>query len=155
MAALEKNRDTPRLATAPIVELLTLPVKGGVEIFVGALVGLDADGYLVPADSDATLKIAGRAEQHIDASDADDGDLTCDVKQGTFKWGNGSSSITIADVGEFCFADDDQTVEKHGDAGARPPAGVIVGLEDDGVWVETRLSLSAVLRVATGVDELS
>jgi hypothetical protein len=155
--ALTQNRDTPRYATGPAPEVLSFPVKGSVEIFVGALVGLDASGFLVPAAATRALKIIGRAEEHISTTAIagyTDGDSSIAVRAGTFKWKNGDS-IARADVGELCFASDDETVRKSSSSGARPPAGVIVGVDTDGVWVQSSLELAALLRLATSIDTLS
>lgn len=156
MTALNKNRDTERQATAPIPEVLSLPVKGSVEIFVGALVGLK-DGYLVPASADEDIRIVGRAEEHVDTTGLANGDKSINVRQGVFKWGNsgGGQAIAVANVGEICFAKDDQTVQLYSGTDTLPIAGVVVGLDTDGVWVETHLSLIAALRLAGSDDSLS
>lgn len=159
MSALDQPRDTPRLATEPIVASVQYPVKADVIIYAGALVALDADGFLVPAAATAALKVVGRAEETFDANVADytDGDKLLLVRQGTFKWGNSASGqeIVRAAVGEPCYVVDDQTVSRYSLGGTRPPAGIVIDIEDDGVWVESRIALSQILRLAGEIDVLS
>ena len=52
---------------------LVLPVKGGVTIYQGALVALDADGYAIPGKKAAGLTAAGRAEETV-ANTGSDGE---------------------------------------------------------------------------------
>jgi hypothetical protein len=61
-----------------------------------------------------------------------------------FRWDNstGNEAVTRAQIGDACYIVDDQTVAKtDGAAGQNPatrsPAGTVVDLDDDGVWVRT------------------
>ena len=59
------------------------------------------------------------------------------VRQGTFKVANGAAAdaLAIGDVGNLCYAADDQTVAKT--AGANlPVAGTVIEVDPDGVWVQ-------------------
>ena len=43
--------------------------------------------------------------------------------------------VTLAQTGKDCYVVDSQTVAKTSDTNARPVAGKVLGLENDGVWV--------------------
>lgn len=52
-----------------------------------------------------------------------------------FKWAN-DGSITQAHLMKTAYIVDDQTVAATDGSGTRSPAGRILGIEADGVWVE-------------------
>jgi hypothetical protein len=145
MTALAKNRSTVRVGDRSTVALLVVAVAAAKEIFQGSLVAIDASGNLVPADDDASLRIVGMAEQHVDNLDGSAGDLSCRVRTGVFQWANsaGVDAITAADIGNACYAVDDQTVARSSAGGTRPPAGIVVGVDStDGVSVETHFGVA-------------
>lgn len=116
----------------------SFPVDGGSLIYQGALVGLNALGYLVPASAIATIRIIGRALEQVDNVDGADGALRCEVETGVFRWDNSSAgdAISLLHVGRTVFAVDDETVAlTEGASGNRPAAGVVVDVDDEGVWV--------------------
>lgn len=130
-----------------------LPLAADTVIYAGTLVGLNASGQALPADDAAAIKIAGRAEETVDNTDGSAGDLTILVKRGVFRFANsGSAAIAAAHVGEVCFVEDDNTVANSG-AGASVPAGIVAGLDDDGVWVDNRFpnALSGFRIYAAGI----
>lgn len=151
MTALATKRSTVRYGDAPVPSLLLFGVAAAAVIHQGALVAIDEDGYLVPADDNATLRVVGRAEESVDNTDGSDGDLTCNVRTGVFKWANsaGVDALTSAHVGEPAYAVDDQTVARSSAAGVRPPAGIVVGVESDGVYVETHFGLAVPTQAQT------
>lgn len=114
-------------------------VDGGSQIFAGSLVGLNALGFLVPASASVAIRIVGMALENVDNTDGSDGDLLCEVAAGIFAWENsaGGDEITLANgVGRTVYAVDDETVAlTEGASGNRPVAGVVVDVNDDGVWV--------------------
>lgn len=131
-------------------------VDGGSKIYKGALVALNAAGYLVPGATASTLLAQGVAAQQADNTSGADGAISCLVETGVFKFANGSSSIAATDVGKACFIVDDQTVHLTSGSGTRSPAGVIVGVDSDGVRVHvspelSRLITDAAANAATGV----
>lgn len=116
----------------------SFPVDGGSIIYQGALVGLNAAGYLVPASAIATIRIVGIALEQVDNSDGSDGDVACEVESGVFRFDNSSAgdAITLLHVGRTVFAVDDETVGlTEGASGNRPAAGVVVDVDDEGVWL--------------------
>lgn len=147
MAALSQARNTPRRGDGPVNNTFDAPVNGTSEIFQGSIVCLDATGHAVPGSTATTLRTAGRAAESVDNSAGADGDKRIRIDQGVFKFGNsaGADEITQAEVGTVCYVVDDQTVAKTDGTSTRSKAGVVVGVDSDGVWVEMRLSLFAAI----------
>ena len=96
-------------------------------IFTGSLVALDKDGKAVAATADGSC-VVGVAEEGKNAGE------TVIARRGCFAFDNDESSpLGLADVGSQVVVVDDQTVGK-GDGGA--VAGIMLGLDDFGVWVK-------------------
>lgn len=115
---------------------LVLPVKGGVKIFDGAFVAVDAGGFAVPATKTAGLTAAGRAEQYADNTQGADGAVQIIVRRGVFKWSNAASGpVTAKDVLKPCYMVDDESVTIT--ATGSSVAGKIIGIDGDQVIVET------------------
>lgn len=134
MTALAADRNTPTRDGKDFVH----PVKAAVKIFAGALVALDASGDAAPGSTATGLVAAGRAEEQVDNSAGDDGDLTVRVSKGVFRYANSASGdlITRAEIGDDCYIVDDQTVAKTSATDTRSIAGKIVDVDSLGVWVE-------------------
>lgn len=135
--ALSTERLTPRLGDAPVVTVLSLPVKAATKIYAGSLVVIDA-GYAAPGRAATTLIAVGRAEKTIDNTDGAAGDLSVEVRRGAFKFKNSAAGdlIAQADVGKDCYIVDDETVAKTDGAATRSIAGKVLAVESDGVFVE-------------------
>jgi hypothetical protein len=121
------------------------PVGAAKLIYAGALVCLNATGYLVPGAVATTLLCVGRAEAQADNSGGADGALTCDVKRGVFRWANSAAGDAIAstDIGSVCYVVDDQTVAKTNGTNTRSLAGRVIDVDVLGVWVDHRISAAA------------
>jgi len=88
----------------------SFPVSAGETIYKGALVCLDADGYLVPAADTAGYKFAGIAYEKKDNALGSDGDLWCRVyTEGVHQLV--CTDITQPMVGQMMYVRDDQTVD--------------------------------------------
>lgn len=133
MTALTQDRNTQTKDGV----LVGLAVGAGVKIFGGALVGVNAAGFAVPASADATLVTVGRSDQHVDNTGGADGAATVNVVRGKLiKLANSSADpVTQASVGRTCYVVDDQTVAAGHATNTRPAAGKVFGIEADGVWV--------------------
>lgn len=142
MSALTAARDTERLGEDAVPPLLKLPMKASTKVFAGSLVVIDA-GYAAPGTTATGKKAAGRAESTVDNTSGAAGDKVIAVRRGVWKWNNSTSGdlIAQADVGKVCYIVDDQTVAKTDATGTRSPAGVILQVETDGVFVETGIDL--------------
>ncbi len=117
MAALSDNRETDRKDGI----LLAIPVKGSTIIYKGALVAIDANGFLVPASDTAALRSGLVAYEKVDNSTGADGDVKCRCyRKGIFLFD--ATSITQAMVGQMMYVVDDQTFDD-----ATGTNGIMVG----------------------------
>ena len=131
---LTAGRNTIEVAEGNFV---VLPVLAATKIFEGSLVVIDADGYAAPASLDEDLVAVGRAEEAVDNSGGEDGDVSIRVKRGIFKWDNADvGPVTIANVMGNCYISDDSTVTAT--ALGSSVAGKVIAVESDGVLVETK-----------------
>lgn len=143
MAALTAIRDTKKLDSS-LSTLHGLKQKGATKLWFGALAVLNA-GYLAPGTAAVGLVAVGRVRKTSDNPGAD-GAVTAQVEAGTFKWANSAAgdAIAQADVGAQCFIVDDQTVAKTNPGGnTRSVAGIIQGVDSDGVWVQSGLGINS------------
>lgn len=148
--ALAADRNTPMMDG----ELLSLPLAAS-KVYAGSIAAVNASGYVTKGAASTTLKYIGRFEEQVDNSAGNAGDKSIRVRRGqAFKWKNsGTSAIVQADLGNICYIEDDQTVSKTDQAGTLSPAGVVVGVESDGIWVaetgKARLTATAALNFAS------
>ncbi|MDX9860893.1 MAG: hypothetical protein RBS99_08230 [Rhodospirillales bacterium] len=135
---LASDRNTPQKG----VDHLQPGVATGVKIYAGALVALSATGYATPGATALALTAIGRADETVDNTAGQDGDVTVRVSRGVFRWANSADAdeIAAADVGKPCYIVDDETVAKTSGTGTRSPAGLIADVDDLGVWVDTRVA---------------
>lgn len=131
--ALSKDRNTPERAG----DEFYLPMADDANIHAGGIVMLNATGYAVQGATATGQIAAGRAEESVDNTNGGDGGKNIKVKRGVFKYKNSASgdAITIAEIGDNCYIVDDETVAKTNGTNTRSVAGVIVGVDSDGVWV--------------------
>lgn len=131
--ALTSDRDTPRKES----ELRSFPVAASTKIFAGALVALNASGFLVPGATATTLKAVGRAEENVDNSAGGAGAKSATVRRGTFRFGNSADTDAIAraDINGTAYIVDDETVAKTSGTNTRSIAGTIHDVDAQGVWV--------------------
>lgn len=132
MAALTAERDTIQRSGA----VFNRGVAANAVIYAGALVALNAAGFLVPGSASTTLKADGRATQTVRGT-AVNGEVTCDVERGVFRYANSAAgdAITRADIGTDCFIVDDDQVAKTNGGATRSIAGRIEDVDAQGVWV--------------------
>lgn len=90
-------------------ELIAFPVKTGVTIYKGALVGVDSTGYAKPAAT-TDKRIVGVAYETVAAGASASGTFTVRVyRKGTFQF-NGSG-LAVTNVGDKVYVTDDNTVQ--------------------------------------------
>ena len=106
MTALAADRNTQ----SKIGDLMIYPVEAGEVIYKGALVTVDADGYLMPAQDTSGHRLVGVADEKVDNTGGADGDLNCRVASGR-KFRFAASSITQAMVNQVMYIVDDQTFD--------------------------------------------
>lgn len=133
MPALTQDRNTPRLQG----DVFSGLVAAATTLFAGALVMRNAAGYLVEGQTATGLVAVGRAEERVDNSTGANGDLAAKFRPGIFQFANsaGADEITIAEIGDVAYAVDDQTVAATDGSSSRSPAGIIVDVDAQGVWV--------------------
>ena len=134
MSALTQDRNTPMRQGQAYAD----PVAASTTIYAGGLVALDSNGYAVPGSTATGLTARGRAQERVDNSAGADGDEIVHVMPGIFRWVNdGTDTITRADIGASAYIVDDQTVAVNDGGSTRSPAGTIVDVDAQGVWVRT------------------
>lgn len=132
--SLTSDRNTPyKHANA-----VPVPAAAGVKIFAGALVCANGTGFATPGAVATTLTYLGRSEEFVDNTGGADGARTVLVRRNeAFKWANSSADpVTQAEFGKTVYIVDDETVAKTSGTGTRSPAGRVVGIDADGVWIE-------------------
>jgi hypothetical protein len=125
MTALTADKDV-KIITKPTLK--GYPVAASAEIFKGAMVCMDSDGYLIPADDDgnANTNVIGVADEHVDNSDGGDGDLTCRVRSGEIYEFATEVDLTQANVGSSVYVEDDQTLNLVGNTTEHVIAGTLI-----------------------------
>ena len=135
MTALAKAREVQRWGGTPGI-LASYGVAASQTIYGGALVGLNAAGYAIPATDTASITVVGVAEATVKSS-ATAGEDKVRIRRGAvqlFANASGANALTIADIGSVCYVADDQTVQDNG-AANDVKVGVMLQLDDAGVWV--------------------
>lgn len=128
----------PRTTRARSGALLSVAVAAATKIQAGSLACANAAGHAVKGTAAAGLLALGRAEQTIDNSTGAAGDVAIEIHPGHFIWENaaGGDAVTLADIGHHAWIVDDQTVGRTPSA-SRSPAGIVIDVTDDGVWVKS------------------
>lgn len=131
--ALSADRNTPMMDG----ELISVPVAASTKIFAGSIVAANASGYATKGAVANNITYLGRAEEQVDNASGSNGDKAILVRRNkAFKFKNyGSDAVTQAELGKTCYIYDDETVAKTNGASARSAAGIVLGVESDGVWV--------------------
>lgn len=131
--ALGANRNTAERTG----EYVSMTVASGSVIYAGAMVCENGSTYAVPAVDSSGYVVIGCAVEKADNTTAYySSTKTVKVKRGTFRWANGGS-FTDANIGDFAYVSDDQTVTTAASATQDVVAGVIIDVDSDGVWVDT------------------
>lgn len=133
MTAATKNRNTPQR----LGKCRGYPIAAGVHAFAGAIAVLNATNYLEPATTATGKKTVGVFNEEVDNTNGADGADTVEVERGYFHFANSAAAdeITDADIGELCYVVDDQTVAKTDGTATRSIAGIVDGVDANGVWV--------------------
>lgn len=135
--ALTAERDTHRQ------QALQVPVKvaASTTIFAGGIVMANSSGFAVPGSTAADLTYIGRADETV-VNSGSAGDKSILVRRGdAFKWKNsGSDPVDQSCLFKTCYVVDDETVAKTAAVvesnPTRSAAGIVVGIDADGIWVQ-------------------
>lgn len=119
-------------------QIVDVPMAAATEIFGGHLVALNAAGFAVPGSAVAAQTTFGVSNGWVDNKTGLAGDARVLVRRGkAWLFANaGSDAVTQAEVGKSCYVVDSVTVAKSSNEDARPVAGTVLLVTDDGVWVE-------------------
>ena len=133
------ERNTQKMGLGPVLEYLDVPVEANTLIEAGNLVVLNAAGFAVHGSTALNLRAVGRAEQTVNNQGGAQGARRVRVSRGVFKWANSAAGdqITWADLLNDCFIVNSTQVARTNGSNTRSRAGKVVGVESDGVWVET------------------
>jgi hypothetical protein len=131
--ALSADRNTPRKEG----DLRQFPVAADTKIYAGALVCLNAAGAATPGAVATTLTAVGRAEAQADNTGGAAGDITVNVRKGTFRYANSAAADEIGpeDIGKTAYVVDDETVALTNGTNTRSAAGTIYDVDAQGVWI--------------------
>lgn len=133
MVALTQDRNTPRAEG----DLREGSIAAATKVFAGAMLMRNAAGYVIEGQTATGLVGIGRAEAQVDNSAGANGALSVSYRPGVFRFANSAAAdlITFAEIGDLCYAVDDQTVAKTDGTSTRSPAGIIDHVDANGVWV--------------------
>lgn len=132
MAAAAQALNTPEKAGGFIEGLVASAI-----VYAGTLGALDAAGAVVPASNTAGLQVAGRVETLPLKDTFAIGDTVL-LKRGVFALSNSAvNALTIANIGDIVYVEDDNTVASTSTNLVK--AGKLVGLDENGAWVDTRV----------------
>jgi predicted RecA/RadA family phage recombinase len=141
MVALTENRSTRQALPGDRVGLL----GASQTIFAGALLMRNASGQLIKGATATGSFGVGRAEEAGTSTTA--GVTSQKFREGVFQFANSTSTdlIATADIGSVCYIVDDQTVAKTSGSSTRSPAGAVVDVDANGVWVRFDEALTRAL----------
>jgi len=119
-------------------ELIPVPVAANAVCYAGGLAAANATGYAAPGAVATTLTYLGRFEEKVDNTGGADGAVSVLVRRKkAFKFKNSSGdAVAQASFGKVCYIEDDETVSATNGTGTRSAAGIVIGIDNDGVWVE-------------------
>lgn len=131
MTATVADRNTP----SRMGDAVDFQVASGELIPAGTIVCIGATGFAVSGKLADGLVYVGRANERVDNTTGQDGDMTVEVQRGRmFAWAN-DGSVTQAEIGKRVYIADNQTVKKDGTGASS--AGYCVLINDDGVWTQS------------------
>lgn len=132
-------------------DLVWAYVATGQVIYAGAIVAIDTNGYAQAASDVSGLKVIGVAQDRVDNREGVyDATKTIVARRSTYLFAN-SGSFTAANIGDWCFVSDDQTVTTAATATYDLLCGVIVGVDSTGVWVDMKPAIQYGAVAATSV----
>jgi hypothetical protein len=133
MAATNKDRNTVHKGT----ELLPVVMAAGVVIPAGVIVVANAAGYATNGATAVGLTYLGMADEAAENTGGADGARQVIVRrERAFKFANfGADLVTQASLGKPAYIVDNQTVAATNGGNTRSPAGIVLGVEADGVWI--------------------
>ena len=161
MTALQHAYMIPRMEESVEPKFLTYPIASGAKIYLGALVGLNGTGFLVPMTSTTGLICVGVADYEnnsapnglLDNTSGGDGAFLVSVRRGVFFFNNDTDAVLVTDTLQVCYAKDDNTVCHTGTS--KSAAGYVIQVVDGtgqgdenfgaGCWVQVGVGISGLM----------
>lgn len=112
---------------------IVIPVAAKTVLMENTIVAVGADGYAVSGTKAEGLIAAGRVERLADNGAGEAGDISVEVRRGTFVWDN-DGTIKSTDVLKECYIAGSTSVTITADGAS--PAGIILAVDEDGVTVD-------------------
>lgn len=112
---------------------IVIPVAAKTVLTENTIVAVGADGYAVSGTKAEGLIAAGRVERLADNGAGEAGDISVEVRRGTFVWDN-DGTIKSTDVLKECYIAGSTSVTIAADGAS--PAGIILAVDEDGVTVD-------------------
>jgi hypothetical protein len=116
-----------------------IPIEAGVNIYAGTMVARNAAGNAVPASDNPGLRVLGIADENPDGVSGDyinvggaAGAMSVQVLRDTRVMGNSATTpLGNGDVGNICFAQDNQNVTTQAGTNNKIAAGRFLGFPVD------------------------
>jgi hypothetical protein len=126
------------------VLLIAIGIAAATKVEAGKMAVINALGYGAEGSEALNLKAIGRWRETVDNSAGANGALTGEAEfDRAFQWANSAlDAVDQSCVGKEVFIEDDETVSKTNNAGARSSAGLCIGVDAAGVWVLPSLPAS-------------
>lgn len=112
---------------------IIIPVAAKTVLTENTIVAVNADGYAVSGTKAEGLIAAGRVERLADNGAGAAGDVSVEVRRGTFVWDN-DGTIKSTDVLKECYIAGSTSVTITAEGAS--PAGIILAVDEDGVTVD-------------------
>lgn len=112
---------------------IVIPVAAKTVLTENTIVAVGADGYAVSGTKSEGLIAAGRVERLADNGAGEAGDISVEVRRGTFVWDN-DGTIESTDVLKECYIAGSTSVTITAEGAS--PAGIILAVDEDGVTVD-------------------
>jgi hypothetical protein len=142
MTALAADTDIPERAS-PSSQLFAEVGTDSTQYYKGSIVCVSTATGKVVKGATATTQIAiGRCEENYLTGTSNTRKIKARI--GCFKYANSAAADAIAadDIGKACYIVDDATVALTDGTGTRSRAGIVAGVDSDGVWVQFTLNAS-------------
>ena len=112
---------------------IVIPVAAKTVLTENTIVAVGADGYAVSGAKAEGFIAAGRVERLADNGAGEAGDISVEVRRGTFVWDN-DGTIKSTDVLKECYIAGSTSVTITAEGAS--PAGIILAVDEDGVTVD-------------------
>ena len=128
------NRKATRLGDPKFSYVDARTIKNDEMIYVGEMVSQDATPEVIAATDTASTVVLGVSTKEVDNSS--DGETLNDISTAIHLMDNSSTALAKTDIGSLCYVEDACTVTTLAGATNNIPAGVVVEVTSDGVFVD-------------------